>query len=95
MSLPPIVFVQIGWLKLLADQVDTKMTSRAVTGHVASIGISGAASYVLGDFLAFEFGWRWAFVSAGLTAAIAWINVALAVPSRPSLRERTSDRISA
>src|SRR5262249_35982370 len=43
----------LGWagtymtgLKLLADQVDAKMMSRAVTGHAASIGISGAASYV-------------------------------------------------
>jgi len=80
----------IGWagtymtgLKLLADQVDARMMSRAVTGHAASIGISGAASYMLGDFLASEFGWRWAFASAGLTAAIAWITVALAVPGRP------------
>ncbi|MCW5747213.1 MAG: MFS transporter [Alphaproteobacteria bacterium] len=70
-------------LKLLADQVDTRMMSRAVTGHAASIGISGAASYVLGDLLAQHFGWRIAFASAGLTAAIAWLTVALAVPGRP------------
>jgi predicted MFS family arabinose efflux permease len=81
----------IGWagtymtgLKLLADQVDARMMSRAVTGHAASIGISGAISYVLGDLLAHEFGWRVAFASAGLTAAIAWITVALAVPGRPA-----------
>ena len=80
----------LGWagtymtgLKLLADQVDARMMSRAVTGHAASIGISGALSYVLGDLLAQEFGWRMAFASAGLTAAIAWLTVALAVPSRP------------
>ncbi|MBN9088389.1 MAG: MFS transporter [Reyranella sp.] len=80
----------IGWagtymtgLKLLADQVDAKMMSRAVTGHAASIGISGAASYVLGELLAQAFGWRLAFASAGLTAAIAWLTVALAVPGRP------------
>ena len=79
----------IGWagtymtgLKLLADQVDAKMMSRAVTGHAASIGISGALSYVLGDFLAHELGWRLAFASAGLTAATAWATVALAVPGR-------------
>jgi predicted MFS family arabinose efflux permease len=70
-------------LKLLADQVDARMMSRAVTGHAASIGISGAASYVLGDLIAHEFGWRLAFASAGLTAAIAWFTVALAVPGRP------------
>jgi MFS family permease len=80
----------IGWagtymtgLKLLADQVDAKMMSRAVTGHAASIGISGAASYVLGELLAQELGWRMAFASAGLTAAVAWLTVALAVPGRP------------
>lgn len=79
----------VGWagtymtgLKLLADQVDAKMMSRAVTGHAASIGISGAASYVLGELLAHAFGWRIAFASAGLTAAIAWLTVALAVPAR-------------
>jgi MFS family permease len=80
----------VGWagtymtgLKLLADQVDARMMSRAVTGHAASIGISGAASYVLGELLAQAFGWRLAFASAGLTAAIAWLTVALAVPGRP------------
>jgi predicted MFS family arabinose efflux permease len=79
----------VGWagtymtgLKLLADQVDARMMSRAVTGHAASIGISGAISYVLGDLLAHEFGWRMAFGSAGLTAAIAWLTVALAIPGR-------------
>jgi len=80
----------IGWagtymtgLKLLADQVDGKMMSRAITGHAASIGVSGAASYVVGEWLAQGFGWRVAFASAGLTALIAWLTVALAVPSRP------------
>jgi len=79
----------LGWagtymtgLKLLADQVDARMMSRAVTGHAASIGISGALSYVLGDLIAHGWGWRVAFVSAGASAAIAWAMVALAVPSR-------------
>ena len=80
----------LGWagtymtgLKLLADQVDAKMMSRAVTGHAASIGISGAASYIVGELLAQAFGWRLAFASAGLTAAIAWLTVIVAVPGRP------------
>jgi len=77
----------IGWagtymtgLKLLADQVDAKMMSRAVTGHVASIGISGAVSFLLGDVLADHFGWRAAFELSALSAAIAWAGIALAVP---------------
>jgi MFS family permease len=80
----------IGWagtymtgLKLLADQVDSKLMSRAVTGHAASIGISGAVSYLLGDVLADQVGWRWTFVFSAVTAAIAWTMVALSVPSKP------------
>jgi MFS family permease len=57
--------------------------SRAVTGHAASIGISGAVSYLLGDVLADQIGWRGTFVFAAVTAAIAWTMVALSVPSRP------------
>ena len=79
----------IGWagtymtgLKLLADQVDAKMMSRAVTGHAASIGISGALSFLCGDLLAEHAGWRAAFVLAGASAAIAWLTVALVVPGR-------------
>ena len=69
-------------LKLLADQVDAKMMSRAVTGHAASIGISGALSFLCGDLLAEHAGWRAAFVVAGVSAAIAWLMVALVVPGR-------------
>ena len=85
----------LGWagtymtgLKLLADQVDAKLMSRAVTGHAASIGISGAVSFLLGDVLADQFGWRSAFVFSAVTAAIAWIMVASVVPThRPAPRK--------
>ncbi|WIM09161.1 MFS transporter [Enhydrobacter sp.] len=69
-------------LKLLADQVDGRLMSRAVTGHAASIGVSGAVSFVLGDSIASVFGWQAAFLFAGGAAAIAWLAVALAVPPR-------------
>lgn len=79
----------IGWagtymtgLKLLADQVDEKMMSRAVTGHAASIGISGALSFSCADLLASNFGWAFAFTAAGVSAAAAWLLVALWVPRR-------------
>jgi len=79
----------IGWagtymtgLKLLADQVDARTMSRAVTGHAASIGISGAVSFLLGDVLADHFGWRAAFAISAATAALAWLMVAVAVPWR-------------
>lgn len=79
----------LGWagtymtgLKLLADQVEPKLMSRAVTGHAASIGISGAISYLLGDLLAGWLGWRSAFAFSAITAAIAWTMVLAAVPPR-------------
>ncbi|MSP75482.1 MAG: MFS transporter [Rhodospirillaceae bacterium] len=71
-------------LKLLADQVDSRMMSRAVTGHAASIGISGALSFLLGDVLAERFGWRSAFTISAATAFIAWLMVAFVVPWRPA-----------
>jgi predicted MFS family arabinose efflux permease len=79
----------LGWagtymtgLKLLADQVDARMMSRAVTGHAASVGISGALSFLCGDLIADYAGWRAAFVIAGISASIAWLIVALVVPGR-------------
>lgn len=78
-------------LKLLADQVDSKMMSRAVTGHAASIGISGAISYLLGDVLAEHFGWRSAFTISAATAAIAWLMVAFVVPWRAAPPPRAPD----
>jgi predicted MFS family arabinose efflux permease len=77
----------IGWagtymtgLKLLADKVDATMLSRAAAGHAASIGISGALSYVCADLLASSFGWRFAFAAASASAVVAWMIIVLAVP---------------
>ena len=77
----------IGWagtymtgVKLLADKVDAKLMSRAVAGHAASIGVSGAISFACGDLLAGAFGWRSAFVVAASAAAVAWLIVALSAP---------------
>ena len=78
-------------LKLLADQVDARMMSRAVTGHAASIGISGAVSFLLGDVLAEHFGWRSAFTISAATAFIAWLMVAFVVPWRAAPPPRVPD----
>lgn len=79
----------IGWagtymtgLKLLADQVDKKLMSRATAGHAASVGVSGAASFACADLLANAFGWQWAFLVAAGTALLAWLIVALLAPRR-------------
>lgn len=69
-------------LKLLADRVDAKMMSRATAGHAASIGISGALSFACGDLIAAAAGWRAAFFAAAISAAVAWILVALIVPAQ-------------
>ena len=55
------------------------MMSRAVTGHAASIGISGALSFLCGDLIAEHAGWRAAFLFAAISAGIAWFTVALIV----------------
>jgi len=87
----------IGWagtymtgLKLLADKVDAKMLSRAAAGHAASIGISGALSYVCADLLAQAGGWRFAFVVAAASAVLAWLLIALAMPPRSQKAETSS-----
>ncbi|HEX2827842.1 MAG TPA: MFS transporter [Burkholderiales bacterium] len=77
----------IGWagtymtgVKLLADKVDKTLMSRAVAGHAASIGISGAISFACAEVLARVFGWQSAFVVAGVSAALAWAVVASSAP---------------
>jgi predicted MFS family arabinose efflux permease len=79
----------IGWagtymtgLKLLADRVDAKMMSRATAGHAASIGVSGALSFACGDLIAAVAGWQTAFLAAAVSAAVAWLSVALIVPAQ-------------
>jgi MFS family permease len=69
-------------LKLLADEVDARMMSRAVAGHAASIGFSGAISFVTADIIAGIGGWQWAFATASITAAIAWLIVLVRVPAQ-------------
>ena len=80
----------VGWagphmpgLKLLVDIVDKKIMSRAVTGHAASIGISGAISFACADLLAKHFGWAGAFILAGTCALTAWLLIVTSVPKAP------------
>lgn len=88
----------IGWagtymtgVKLLADKVDAKLMSRAVAGHAASIGVSGALSFACAEVLAQHYGWRSAFVAAGLSAFAAWLIVATAAPRRAAPPARAAD----
>lgn len=88
----------VGWagtymtgLKLLADQVDSRLMSRAVTGHAASIGVAGALSFISADLLASSGGWRLAFMAAGASAAVACLLVTLVVPRRNAPPPRPTD----
>ena len=83
-------------LKLLADRVDAKMMSRATAGHAASIGISGALSFACGDLIAAAAGWRAAFFAAAVSAAVAWLLVALDRARRKANAPRRprTDRVS-
>ena len=91
----------IGWagtymtgLKLLADQVDEKLMSRAVAAHAASIGVSGALSFSCAGLLAQYHGWSAAFIVAGACALAAWVIVALSAPRRlpvPATGQRLFD----
>jgi MFS family permease len=90
----------VGWagtymtgLKLLADQVDEKMMSRAVAGHAASIGVAGALSYSSAGLLAGLGGWNLAFVAAGASAALAWTLVALLAPRSAPARAAAGVRL--
>lgn len=80
-------------LKLLADRVDAKLMSRAVSGHAAGVGVSGALSFWCASLLADAYGWQTAFVVAGLSAALAWIFVAAAVPWRTKSAEKPASAI--
>lgn len=88
----------VGWagtymtgLKLLSDQVDKTLMSRATAGHAASIGISGGVSFACADLLSNAFGWQSAFVVAAATAIMAWLIVALLVPRRTTPLPRAVD----
>ena len=78
----------IGWagtymtgVKLLSDQVEERLMSRAVSGHAASIGVSGALSYAWAALLTDAYGWEASFSASSVMAVIAWILVAALVPS--------------
>jgi predicted MFS family arabinose efflux permease len=88
----------VGWagtymtgLKLLADRVDEKMMSRAVTAHAAGIGVAGALSFATGDLIARLAGWQAAFFVAAGSAAVAWILVSMVVPGRQTAAAPASD----
>ena len=78
-------------LKLLADRVDARMMSRATAGHAASIGLSGAVSFAIGDVIAGAFGWQSAFIAAAASAGAAWLMIVVVMPARDGQPTRRTD----
>ena len=78
-------------LKLLADRVDPTTMSRATASHAASIGVSGALSFAVGDLIADLSGWQAAFYFAAITSAVAWFMILLCIPHRGVSTESKPD----
>jgi MFS family permease len=77
----------IGWagtymtgLKLLADRVEGTLMTRAVSGHAAAVGVSGALSYLFADAITKLWGWPAAFLCSGLCALCAWLMIFVVAP---------------
>jgi MFS family permease len=69
-------------LKLLADRVDARTMSRATASHAASIGVSGALSFAVGETMAATLGWQASFALAAMSAALALILVVILIPAQ-------------
>jgi len=94
------VLAGVGWagtymtgLKLLADRVEGALMSRAVAGHAASIGVSGAASFLFAGVLDDLFGWQVVFWASAGCAAAAWLIVGLFAPAQEPKAEQHAGRL--
>ena len=81
----------IGWagtympgLKILSDALEGRTQSRGVSWHAASVGVSGALSFVAAGTIAAWLGWRWAFGFGALCAGGALLIGLLILPKRPA-----------
>lgn len=89
----------VGWagtympgLKALSDIVEGEGQSRAVTAHAASVGLSGAASFIVAGTVATWLGWRWGIAVGGLGAGLALLLMAIFLPARPPAPGAGKDR---
>ncbi len=70
-------------LKMLSDTLAGRTQSRGVAWHAASVGVSGALSFVVAGTIAVWFGWRWAFGFGAMCAGGALLIGLLVMPKRP------------
>ena len=80
----------IGWagtympgLKVLSDALEGRTQSRGVAWHAASVGVSGALSFMVAGTIAAWWGWRWAFGFGAMCAGGALLIGLLFMPKRP------------
>ena len=80
----------VGWagcympgLKALSDLAEGPRQSRAVAGHAAAVGVSGALSFGVTGAVNAWLGWRWALVPGAVGAALAFVLVLVGLPARP------------
>jgi len=79
----------VGWagtympgLKALSDFVEGPQQSRGVAFHAGSVGVSGAASFIVASTIASWFGWRWGIAFGGVCALLAFLIMAFLLRSR-------------
>jgi hypothetical protein len=78
-------------LKVIADTLEGKAQSRAVTAHAAGVGVASASSFAIAGLIANLFGNQAAFSFGGICALIA-IAVALSVkPSKSPVLAQSSN----
>jgi MFS family permease len=70
-------------LKALSDLAEGRQQSRAVAAHAAAVGVSGALSFGVAGAVNAWLGWHWALVPGALGATLAFVLVAIGLPSRP------------
>ncbi|HAT35445.1 MAG TPA: MFS transporter, partial [Rhodospirillaceae bacterium] len=83
------ILAGIGWagtympgLKVLADHLEGKLQTRAVSFHAASVGVAGSSSFFIAATIESFSNWQWAFVSAAGFAAAALILALIYMPAR-------------
>lgn len=79
----------VGWagtympgLKAMSDFVEGPQQSRGVACHAASVGISGAISFIVASTIASWFNWQWGIGFGGACALVAFLIIAFLLPSR-------------
>jgi predicted MFS family arabinose efflux permease len=85
----------IGWagtymvgLRALSDELEGATRSRGVALHAASIGVSGALSFLIAGLVSGWFDWHWAFCLVALGSLCAMVITWLAFPRRePTVSE--------